>query len=85
MEVVGQKSKTLVKIEKSDFSRRKSHFFVIFNLQFSTFNLSVADGAALRVEVDAHLYYGQTRECKLGGIVLEVNLLHCSLGTLVEF
>ena len=82
MEVVGQKRKTLVKIEKSDFSRRKSH---LFHSSFLILHFPVADGAAIGVEVDANFYYGQTRECKLGGVVLEVNLLHCSLGTLVQF
>ena len=45
----------------------------------------VADCPALRVEVDANLNNGQTRESKLRGVVLEVYLLHCSLGGHVQF
>ena len=44
----------------------------------------VAYGAALGVEVDAYLYYGQTREGKLRGVILEVYLIDGCLGGHVE-
>ena len=46
--------------------------------------LPVPDSAALGVEIDAHLHYGQSREGKLGGVVLQVDLVHGGLGGLVE-
>ena len=49
------------------------------------FDFPVGDGVALEVEVEADFHDWQTAERKARRIVLQINLIHCSLSRFVEF